>query len=800
MDIFLKAMNDAGINPPVNVHCDGRLHRFYVEGDKKGSKNGWYVIHTDPLAGVFGCWKRGITRNWFGTDYKTLTDEEKARFSANQKNQKKQRRIEEERVRAECQQRASRIWDSSSEAPDSHPYLVKKKVAPFGLRIWKGCLVAPVHKINQQLVGLLFIDADGRKNFLTGTDKKGGHFIIGNNPHDILYLAEGYATAATVHKATSQPVAVCFDCGNLKHVAQSLRAKFPDIQIVVCADNDHHSDNNPGLSKATKAAAEVDGLLAVPAFPAGAAGSDFNDLAAAVGIDEVRQQILAARTLERPCPETTISTITWDDPLLFGVINTPRIPSSILPSWLGEFALALTRSLQTPEGIVVMMLLSCTATCLQKKFVVEVDSGYREPLNLWTVTAIDPGSRKTAVVTAVTEPLNAWEKEQSELLTPEIRRITIERMVGAKRIKKLTSQAADEDDPIEREAITRELIRLEGEMPEELFSPQLWTGDVTPERLQNLLVEQREKMALLSDEAVIFNIMTGLYSDSGAVNLDIFLQAHAGSAGRTDRTARVAHLTAPALTFGLSIQPAVLSDLGTVGLKRLRGRGALDRFLYCIPENTVGKRDVRNKPTVPESVRLQYHTGIFRLLNINPVFDDSGKEQPRRLTLDPLAYECWLAFSEYIETLLAEPGNPICGWLSKIPGAALRIAGNFHLVEHDDLSSTIINDQTMERALDLATLLMKHAVAAFDLMTTEEVISDAREIVSWVTGSSLDVFTKNEVRRAFKGRWTKPERLNRALNELQKRDIIGGAFKKKTQGRHATAYPVNPKIVKKVAA
>ena len=804
MDFFLKAMKDAGINPPASIYCDGKLHRFYVEGDKKGSKNGWYVAHSDPPAGAFGCWKRGINESWRGREYQTLSDEEKSRYRVNLEAQKQQREIERVRVQAECRQEATRIWNSSSEAPDNHPYLLKKNVKAYGLRIYKGRLVMPVKDAAGTLHGLQYIypnsDSEGKflKLPLTGTQNKGNYFLFGGGQVDVICLAEGYATGASIHEATGRAVAVSFGLGNLKCAAQSLRKKYPSAQLIICADNDRDADNNTGLIAGTEAAQLVGGLLAVPQFPAGVEGSDFNDLAA-VGIDEVRQQILAARTPNRPSPEIIITPTTWDEPFLFGAIKAPPIPSSVLPGWLGEYASALSRSLQTPEGMAVMMLLSCTATCLQKKFVVEVDNGYREPLNLWTVTAMDPGSRKTAVVSAVTEPLIIWEQEQAVHLAPEIRRIAIERKVAADRIKKLTSQAAKENDPIEREVITRELLKLESEMPEEIFNPKLWTGDVTPERLQNLLVEQKEKMALLSDEAVIFNIMTGLYSDSGMVNLDVFLQAHAGSAGRADRTTRMAHLSAPALTFGLSVQPAILSDLGSVGLKRLRGRGALDRFLYCIPESTVGKRDVRDRTALPDGVRLQYHAGINRLLNIDPAFDDNGKELPRRLTLDPDAYECWLAFSEYIETLLADPENPIRGWLSKLPGAALRVAGNLHLVEHE-LGTMVINVQTMESVLDLALLLKDHATASFDLMATEQVVDDAREIFNWVADSGREVFAKNEVRRAFKGRWTSSDRLNQALGELQKRDIIGAALKKKTPGRDATIYPVNPAIFKRAAA
>ena len=71
------------------------------------------------------------------------------------------------------------------------------------------------------------------------------------------HLAEGYATAASIFEATGQRVLVCFSAGNLPAVAQAVRAVMPDVQIVVCADNDLPDKNGrrAGIDKAEEAAA-----------------------------------------------------------------------------------------------------------------------------------------------------------------------------------------------------------------------------------------------------------------------------------------------------------------------------------------------------------------------------------------------------------------------------------------------------------------------------------------------------------------------------------------------------------------
>ena len=90
-------------------------------------------------------------------------------------------------------------------------------------------------------------------------------------------MAEGYATAASVFEATDQRVLVCLSAGNLPAVA-AVRAAMPDVQIIVCADNDLPDKNGrrPGIDKAEEAAALVGGIVAMPPIK----GADFNDYAA----------------------------------------------------------------------------------------------------------------------------------------------------------------------------------------------------------------------------------------------------------------------------------------------------------------------------------------------------------------------------------------------------------------------------------------------------------------------------------------------------------------------------------------
>lgn len=349
MDRFKEAMRRVGLNPPELIP-DGTYHRFHVGGDRPGTKNGWYLLFCDMHLGFFGCWKRAIYKTWTDKEYQSLTPDEKALQEINLKFARAEHKREEAKIHAEARQRAQEIWQAAKPAQEDHPYLKRKGVKAYGIRESRGSLVIPLKTTQGIPHGLQFIKPAGEKRFLTGTQKEGCYFFFGGNIDLVLYLAEGYATAASIHEATGQPVAVCFDCGNLLSVAQALHSKFPDIQIVVCADNDQLTEGNPGIAKATEAARAVNGLLAIPTFQdISGKPSDFNDLAQLEGLAEVKRQIKNAN------PPEAVRT---DQP---GKETGPKWPDTIsraaMPGLLGEFINGVTERSEADPGAVLATFL-----------------------------------------------------------------------------------------------------------------------------------------------------------------------------------------------------------------------------------------------------------------------------------------------------------------------------------------------------------------------------------------------------------------------------------------------------------
>lgn len=193
---------------------------------------------------------------------------------------------------------AAAMWADASEDGVS-PYLQRKGVQGFGVRYTPdGWLLVPVRDAAGRLWNVQRIapaaPANGgpSKLFLKGGRKSGLWHVLGClEGAEVVLLAEGYATAASLHISTGWPVAVAFDAGNLLHVAKALHALWPAALLVVCGDDDAATEartgRNAGRQKAEAAAAAVQGLAVFPAgLPEG--GSDFNDMHHAHGLEAVQ--------------------------------------------------------------------------------------------------------------------------------------------------------------------------------------------------------------------------------------------------------------------------------------------------------------------------------------------------------------------------------------------------------------------------------------------------------------------------------------------------------------------------------
>lgn len=436
----------------------------------------------------------------------------------------------------------------------------------------------------------------------------------------------------------------------------------------------------------------------------------------------------------------------WATPIPLGQgRHLPAFSATVLPAWVADMVQAVAEFTQTPPDLAGSIALAALSTAAGGRAEVEVRGSWREPTNLFTVVVLPPGSRKSAVFSAMTGPLLAAERALVEQTKPAIVEAELAARVAGKTAEKAANAAANAD-PTGRDTLLADATAaaMQADAVTIPVLPQLVADDVTSETAASLLAAQGGRLAVLSPEGGIFATIAGRYS--GTPNLEVFLKGHAGDMLRVGRLSRAAeHVDKPALTLGLAVQPDVLRDIAA--MPGFRGLGLLARILFSLPENTVGRRKIGADP-VPETVATTYTTNLTTLVMTLAEWTD-----PAVLSLTPQANERVLDIERTVEPRLAPGGawGHIVDWGSKYTGAVVRIAGLIHLAQHlSDGWGKPITADTINQAAILGEYYAAHALAAFDDMGADTATRNARHVIAWIERTHTTAFTKRDLFRAVK--------------------------------------------------
>lgn len=245
---------------------------------------------------------------------------------------------------------------------------MRKGVPALGIRQRGELLVVPILDDSGKVLSLQYIMPEkgrfGRdKDYLKSKKKSGGFFSIpakDGRTDGPLLICEGYATAASLHMATGYGVLVAFDTGGLKPVATVARQRYPEREIILCADNDVNTKDNPGVRYATAAAQSIGARLAI--CPTKEESADFNDLYMAQGLGGVRAAVESAAP---PDPSTLPESSEEDTgkPAQASILpSPPRVPMQAFPQRIREIIEEAAEAYVVPEQVpaaALLALVSC---------------------------------------------------------------------------------------------------------------------------------------------------------------------------------------------------------------------------------------------------------------------------------------------------------------------------------------------------------------------------------------------------------------------------------------------------------
>jgi hypothetical protein len=616
---------------------------------------------------------------------------------------------------------------------------------------------------------------------------------------ECIYLPEGEKDADSLQDLG---LVATTNAGGAAKWDDSYTETLRGAHVVILPDNDVPGRQHAyTITRALQGIATSIKVLELPGLPD---KGDVTDWLAAGGTRDALEQLVAETPEWDPSTQDSLceATPTWELPIPFHDYTLPSFPVDVLSDWLREYVEALALATQTPLELPGMLVLAVCAAAIAKKVVVLVKPGYIEPVNIFVVTVLPPGSRKSAVFAAVTEPLQAYEEREMQRLEPIIAEAESQRRITEKALQKAENQAASSDTKQARDTAHTEAKKLARELAalEVPAFPRLVTEDTTAERLGTLLYEQGERMAVMSAEgADVFDRMAGRYSSKQS-NFGVYLKGHAGDTLRVDRVGREAeYVRNPALTMGLTVQPEVLQ--GLLDTPGFRGRGLLGRILFALPPSRLGHR-ATDVPPVPDHLRKAYHQHVLTLLEMPFEMDDKGNPLVHTLTLTTEASALMQQYEAWVEPQLAMFGNlgHMTDWGGKLVGAVARLTGILHLADHVTEATPWkieISAHTVIRAIRLGHHLVEHARAAFAEMGADPVVADAKHLLAWITRQECHAFTKRDVFEGTKGRFKRVEAIEPALHLLVAHGFIRQRSTEHRSGpgrKPSPTYDVNPSV------
>lgn len=300
-----------------------------------------------------------------------------------------ERAASQARERAAATARAQARWDKATPAPDDNGYIARKKVEAHCARAEGVNLLLPIYGPDGDLQSVQSIAPDGGKLFATGAPTKAGRMMIGVHMGRTI-IAEGFATAASIHGALPEQVCVAFSKGNMHVIARELSAQ--GVSIILAADT-NAADEMRALGL------ELDCPVAVPGY-----GDDFNDEHIANGAATVASAFAKAMRAYADAKQDAADELAADTaPVdLWARYEPPALPKGILPDIVERFARVRAEQMGIDPGGLAMSAITICAAVIRDEIQIKVKrhEAWTESARLWTMLIGDPSFKKSPMIKA----------------------------------------------------------------------------------------------------------------------------------------------------------------------------------------------------------------------------------------------------------------------------------------------------------------------------------------------------------------------------------------------------------------
>ena len=457
-------------------------------------------------------------------------------------------------------------------------------------------------------------------------------------------------------------------------------------------------------------------------------------------------------------------------------------PLDSLPKVLKDYVAAVAAYNSVYNEMCVLPMFAALSLALQGKAkVINPGTGHPEQINLYCLVIANPGERKSSTLNMFMQPIKNYERRYNEIHHNEIETYCVKHRILSQRLSNAIQRAKKAEDEQTAINLRQELTELEKD-PKTALNYTL--QDVTPEALISALNENKERAAIIGDEATLFKILCGAYSstkNSSGVNFDVLMSSYDGYEYKVSRKGSGnIYLKNPLITICAMIQPQPFKQI--LANPELSGKGLLQRFIFAVPQSNVGNIPFY-APKIPEKVAAAYNSLICELLRKN--------DSTAALTFDREAVRLLEDYHALLQKKLS-PDGMFAGleeFASKQFAKVLRIAALLHLCEHSENEQ--ITGHTAMNAISIGLWIENQAAAALEADMITDTEKNAKYVLRKLQKSSESVLTRRDIQRRCK-------RLNiddllEALSYLDDMNILKYQ-EEKTKGRPTIKVTLNPDI------
>ncbi|MDY0362043.1 MAG: DUF3987 domain-containing protein [Desulforegulaceae bacterium] len=639
--------------------------------------------------------------------YRTMTEADRKLIQE----AKKTRDAEREKQAEEDAKKAVYILKNSNNAiPEDFGYCLKKGLTGSDFKAFQLIgynhkyknIVMPLFDINGKHWSNQYIYAEkitlpnGKKTDKRNKGKTNSCFNVAGDiaKSETIYIAEGAATADTVHLATDKPCVFCVNAGNIEPVYLALKGKYSDKEVVLIADNDIEKEAEKGINKGRETAEELNNKYGLP-YVLCPVNSDFNDYYKGFideggtreqALSKVKEYILNPDNIieanqkkdeEETKQITDITTAQQDYPLRSYPFHC--LPTDLVQSF-EQLAKSLNSSSRQIPGIAMAIISGITGSSIQ----VHVKEGYTMPLTLFCCDIRHKGQGKSPLINKLLKTIKEKQKAEEKKYINELAEYQKAKTRG--------------DDDIEK--------------PEQ--TPALSVDDFTMESLRENPSYSGGLICLVHELAGIFN-GANQYKGGKGSDKETILNLKDGQTITIKR--KGLQVTLPlAVSISGGMQPPIFKRL--FNGNSYTENGTVERFIYTYEQYK----------TYLETgdIWTQEHQQAWlkRLNNLLLWYETLKSNQSICfLKLTPEAFELYKEYRNNLVLKAKRYPEIIKGYINKITGDCSRIAGLLHLFDCLNSSHRIsgeITAETYNKAIEIADFYLAEFINIMAVLILEK--------------------------------------------------------------------------------